>query len=262
MRQPTKSTTELEQDQLRKYRSYYRPENLDHSAAPTHNYFSRLAAFRLSRIRENYRRGSVLDVGCGSGDYLIEVGPFVEKGVGIDFSPEMVAATQKRIHDRKATNLSCQESNARQMDFPDRGFSLLYSFSALYYMPELDPVLLECSRVLEAGGIAVLDFGISHSLNTLVCRANAELATPCHVPLKEIWRSLDRAGFEVLEDDAFQILPLWGKDPAWLRPLLLPVWKTLLEREVRGRMIDQIVSSVWPLRHFAFRHIIVCRKKK
>jgi SAM-dependent methyltransferase len=250
----------LEREQLRKYRSYYKPETLDHSRTAASDYFSKLAAFRVKLVREHYRSGGILDVGCGSGDYLFEIGAFVERAIGIDFSPEMIAATQERIRNRNATNLSCQEGNARQMEFPDQSFSLLYSFSALYYMPRLDEVLLECSRVLEQTGVAILDFGISHSLNTIVCRANSELAAPCHLSLKEIRRLLAGAGFEVIEDHAFQILPLWGRAPLWLRPLLLPVWKNLLEREVSGRMIDQTISSIWPFRYFAFRHIMVCRK--
>jgi ubiquinone/menaquinone biosynthesis C-methylase UbiE len=260
VRHVSEIATELEQEQLHKYRFCYKPEQLDHSAHPKYDFFSKLAAFRVALVRTHYRAGCVLDVGCGSGHYLVELAEFVEHAVGIDFSPEMVAATQSRIRDRKAVNLSCREGNARQMEFPDRSFSLLYSFSALYYMPRLDEVLSECSRVLEKGGIAVFDFGTSHSLNTIVCRANAELAAPCHVPLKDIRRFLAHAGFEILEDHGFQILPLWGRDPTWLRPLLLPVWKRLLELEVGGHMIDQIISSTWPLRHFAFRHITVCRK--
>lgn len=261
MRSPIKSATELEQEQLRKYRSYYKPENLDHSGTPSNDYFGKLATFRVNLVREHYRSGSVLDVGCGSGDYLFEIGAFVERAIGIDFSPEMIAATQARIRDRNASNLSGQEGNARQMEFPDHSFSLLYSFSALYYMPRLDEVLLECSRVLDQTGVAIFDFGISHSLNTIVCRANSELAAPCHLSLKKIRRLLAGAGFEVVEDHAFQILPLWGRDPLWLRPLLLPAWKNLLEREVNGRMIDQMISFIWPFRYFAFRHIMVCRKR-
>src|SRR5438552_372783 len=118
----------VEQEQLRKYRSHYKPEALDHSRTPPSDYFSKLAAFRVKLVREHYRSGSVLDVGCGSGDYLLQIGSFVERATGIDFSPEMIAATQQRIRSRRAANISCLEGNARQMKFPDGSFALLYSF--------------------------------------------------------------------------------------------------------------------------------------
>src|SRR5205823_13013098 len=111
MRRPNKNAAELEQEQLRKYRSYYKPENLDHSGIPTNDYFGKLAAFRVKLVRDHYRAGDVLDVGCGSGDYLFEIGAFVERATGIDFSPEMIAATQTRIRSQAATNLSCKEGN-------------------------------------------------------------------------------------------------------------------------------------------------------
>jgi hypothetical protein len=33
-----------------------------------------------------------------------------------------------------------------------------------------------------------------------------------------------------------------------------------MAREIGGRMLDEWLSSSWPLRHVAFRHLMVCRR--
>lgn len=117
-----------------------------------------------------------------------------------------------------------------------------------------------CPRIGARGGVAILEFGLLYSLNTLVCKAYPELATPYHVPLRTIHKMLAYAGLTVEEDRGLQLLPLWGDRPRWLGPFLFPFWKRLLARDVRGHMLDEFVSGLWPLRNFAFRHIIVSRK--
>ena len=77
---------------------------------------------------------------------------------------------------------------------------------------------------------------------------------------QEIQQALAAAGFVEEERRCFQLLPLWAGRPAWLWPLLHPVWKSVLKRRLAGRMLDEWISSLPGLRAFAFRHVIVCRK--
>ncbi len=74
-------------------------------------------------------------------------------------------------------------------------------------------------------------------------------------------RLLQAANLSIVDHRAFQILPLWGNRPKWLRPLLHPLWKRTLQKQVRGKMVDQWISNLPMMKNLAFRHIIVCRKQ-
>lgn len=250
----------LERSQQDKYRFYYTPEGLDHAARPAHDYFAKLAARRLELVREHYTGGAVLDLCCGAGDYLLPVARVAERVIGVDFSPELVAVARRRLTEARLTNAVCLVGNGRAVPLETGSIALTFSFSSLYYIPRVEQVVAECARVLQPGGCAILEFGAWYSLNTLVCRAYPDLAAPCHLRLSRMDEVLAVAGFQRDAYHAFQILPLWGERPRWLRPLLHPAWKRLLARNIGGRMVDERLSALWPLRWLAFRHIMMCRK--
>jgi ubiquinone/menaquinone biosynthesis C-methylase UbiE len=250
----------LERSQQVKYRFYYSADGLDHASRPAHDYFAKLAARKLGLVRQQYAGGPVVDLCCGAGDYLLPVAEFTDSVTGVDFSPELLATAHRRIVERGVGNAHCLTANARALPLREASAALAFAFSSLYYIPRVEQVVAECARILRPGGIAILDFGLRYSLNTLVCRAHPELAEPCHLPLRSVCRMLENVGLGIEADHAFQLLPLWGDRPAWLRPLLHPRWKRLLATELRGRMLDEWVSGCRLLHRMAFRHILVCRK--
>jgi ubiquinone/menaquinone biosynthesis C-methylase UbiE len=246
--------------QRAKYRSCYPSQIVDGAPPVLDTYFAKLAAIRRELVRGTYRRGTVVDLCSGDGLYLLPAAEYAEHVVAVDFSPEMLAIAREKVERAGLANVSYCVANARAVPLCSGSASLVFSFSALYGIPRVDEVVRECARILEPGGRAILDFGIHHSLNTVVARAYPDLATPCHIPLARVFRYLREAGLTVERDLGFQLLPLWGGRPAWLRPLLHPYWKRLMALEVRGRMLDQWLSDAPVLGNFAFRHIIVCRR--
>lgn len=250
----------LEKEQLSKYRSVYSRENMDYTRLSPTEYSAKLVKLRIDLLKKCYTSGITLDICCGSGDYSIPLSEQFEYTVGIDFSDRLVKAASERRTREKALNTAFLVGNARSLPLKDNSVSLAFSFSSLYNIPLLNEAVSECSRVLRPGGVAVLEFGALYSLNTLVCRAHKDLAYPCHKPLKEIYSMLKDANLEIESEKCFQILPYWTTRPLYLLPLLLPVWKKIMEKEYNGRMIDERVSEISFLRPFAFRHIIVCRK--
>jgi ubiquinone/menaquinone biosynthesis C-methylase UbiE len=224
------------------------------------SYGAKLVSLRLKLIRDMYVGGCLLDLCCGSGDYLLQVARFAEKVVAMDFSPELITVAQQRAAALKRGKVSFCVCSARAIPLRTESIALLFSFSSLYYIPRIQYVVNECSRVLTKGGVAILEFGILHSLNTLVCRYYPELAAPCHLPLIDVHKILVAAGLKVRKELSFQILPLWGERPSWLRPLLWWRWEKILGHAVGRYVLDQVISGLWPLRYFAFRHIVVCVK--
>lgn len=238
----------------------YRLDQIGRTPPPPSDYFAKLAALRVLLIRQNYRGGLALDVCCGAGDFLPPVAAFTDRLLGVDFSLGLIAMAQRLVEDAGISNVACVLGDAKQLPLRDESATLAYSFSALYCIPDVGQAVRECTRVLVPGGIALLEFGVQSSLNIVVGRAYVDSPIPCPLPLREIYRTVRQAGFTIEQDRAFQLLPLWGDRPRWLKPLLNRGFKRLAAVEVDGRILDERVSSFPLLRPFAFRHLLVCRK--
>lgn len=223
------------------------------------HYADRLLQERFALVAEFYTGGLLVDLCCATGAHLVDIADGVDRAVGIDFSGRYLAqASELGARDRR--KVSFVQADARRIPVASASVDFLYSFSSLYAIPRASEVVAEVGRVLRPGGRAVLDFGNKRSINVYCLRYYTEWPTVQPLTLAEIRDALARAGLETLRHRRFQFLPLWAGRPAWLWPLLHPVWKSVLKRRVRGRMLDEWVSSLPILRAFAFRHVIVCRK--
>jgi len=82
---------------------------------------------------------------------------FAPRAVGVDLSGGM-------LNHAVARGLAVGQASATQLPFPDRSFDLVYSFKVLPHVPDLDTALREILRVLDVGGVAVLEVDSAHSL--------------------------------------------------------------------------------------------------
>ncbi len=88
--------------------------------------------FMLKRVETDYilrnlpRQGRVLDIGCGNGDTLIEAHEKLGvTGIGLDFSPEMVALAQSRAK-KYSQDLSFSFADVRQLPDDIGQFDAVY----------------------------------------------------------------------------------------------------------------------------------------
>jgi len=251
--------TDIETEQLRKYREVYTPEMFAHTK-PQWDYFSKMCDIKIQLLKEYCSDKEVLDLCCGGGDFSLPAAQFAKKIIGIDFSPEMVSATVKKL--ANCDNATAIIADATSLPFESESFDSVFSYSSLYCIPDIEAAIKEVARVLRIQGIAVLDFGILASLNTLVCRAyEDECAIPCHIKLDDMYRMLDKAGFKIIQNRAFQILPYWGNKPKYLKPLLLSFWKSAMQKTVFGKMLDEWICKTPIIGRYAFRRIVVCQKQ-
>jgi len=98
---------------------------------------------------------NVLDVGCGTGKQIIPYKKVVgEKGlvVGSDISEELISEAKKKA---KLENLEIQfimhDSN-NPFDFPNSSFDVISCCFAIYYVSDLEKIVLEFKRLLKPGG--------------------------------------------------------------------------------------------------------------
>ncbi|TSA09134.1 MAG: class I SAM-dependent methyltransferase [Deltaproteobacteria bacterium] len=215
-------------------------------------------------ILQRYSFGrTVLDLCCGTGSYLLH---YLEKyplAVGVDFSRNMLTILKKKLGGEVPTNLLLLECDAQQIGLQSESMDFVFSFTSLYYVPRVGEALAEINRVLKPGGVAAFELGNLWSLNTYVCEIENRkrgVAKSFHVPYRAILKMIQAANLTILEHRVFQILPMWGRGVLWLRPLIDWRWKWLMGIKVAGRMIDEWISGLWPLRLLAFRHLFVCQK--
>lgn len=96
----------------------------------------------------------VLDVGCGTGDYLRIMADLVDPGpaVGIDLSVTLIARAQQRTAGN-AANLSFRVGDAYDLPFPDASFDRVVATQVLLHLADPWRAVAEMRRVLTPGGM-------------------------------------------------------------------------------------------------------------
>lgn len=225
-------------------------------------YDAAMIAIRDELLRVHATGCDLLDLCCGTGEYAVEIAGATRRTVGVDFSRTMLAVLNARP---EASEVLVVEADARAVPLETASVDVVASFASLYYVPDLHRVLLEVSRLLRPGGIMIVELGNRWSLNTLVVKSqhrHAGWAEAHHVSYTAMQRGLDAAGLRVESWRAYQLLPMFGapRRLAWLLPLLSARWKRVLGIRIRGRLLDERISSARPFRYVAFRHLIVASK--
>ena len=125
---------------------------------------------------------NVLDVGCGTGDFLRLLAPIVSPGkaVGLDLSETMIAEAVQRAAEN-FENLSFRAGSALELPFPVGSFDRVLATQVLLHIPDPWRALAEMKRVLAPSGlicVAEIDWGtlVVHSSDYKLGRRFSELA--------------------------------------------------------------------------------------
>jgi SAM-dependent methyltransferase len=98
----------------------------------------------------------VLDVACGAGHAGEQAAPHVRQVVGIDITPELLAAGAQRVRSAGLTNMLFQEGDAMSLPFVDASFDLVACRSSLHHFVEPERAVAEMARVCRPGGRVVV----------------------------------------------------------------------------------------------------------
>lgn len=190
----------------------------------------------------------ILDLGCGDGaltEALVRAGAEV---VGVDASPDMVAATRAR-------GLEADVADGHALEF-DREFDAVFSNAALHWMTRPDAVIAGVARALKPGGRFVAELGgqgnVAAIRTALIVALEGRGVT---TDLSEIWyfpsaaeheERLEAAGF-VVEEIALipRPTPVISGMQAWLETLAAPALALLPEPERAGAR-DRVAALLRP----------------
>ena len=159
---------------------------------------------------------TVIDIGCGPGFLCEEIADAVGKSgrvLGIDVSEDFLTLAANR---NRRSFLEYRFGDATAIDAPNQSFDVAVCTQVAEYVPDVDRVLTETSRVLRSGGRALFvatdwDTLVWHSdkperMGAVLKSWEAHCAHP-RLP-RTLSQRLERAGFTVAEVSAFPIVNL------------------------------------------------------
>ncbi|HEX8695218.1 MAG TPA: class I SAM-dependent methyltransferase [Longimicrobium sp.] len=91
----------------------------------------------------------ILDIGCGNGALLLQLGSRAAHGVGVDASAAMIEHARRRS--AGVPTLEFVHVDGPALPFPDASFDVVTSLLSFRYL-DWDPVMNEIRRVLRPGG--------------------------------------------------------------------------------------------------------------
>jgi demethylmenaquinone methyltransferase / 2-methoxy-6-polyprenyl-1,4-benzoquinol methylase len=182
---------------------------------PTYDRYARLLSFGqdprwrsflVSRVPSDARR--VLDVACGTGAVAIELARAepARTVVGIDQSPEMLAAGRERVARADlGDRIELREGRAEDLPFAEAEFDALSFTYLLRYVDDVPATLRELARVVRPGGtVAMLEFGLPQGA------------------WRPLWELYVRVG---LPSAGAVVSPSWGDVGRFLGPSIRGFWR-------------------------------------
>jgi ubiquinone/menaquinone biosynthesis C-methylase UbiE len=107
-------------------------------------------------------RDRLLDVGCGTGAAVRRAAPEVERAIGVDLSPAMVARARELAAGLE--NVEFQEGDSERLPFGDGEFTAILCTTSFHHYPGPQRAVSEMARVLAPGGRVVIGDGCSDGM--------------------------------------------------------------------------------------------------
>jgi ubiquinone/menaquinone biosynthesis C-methylase UbiE/DNA-binding transcriptional ArsR family regulator len=102
---------------------------------------------------------SLLDLGTGTGRILELFGPHIERGLGIDLSPDMLALARNRLDHAGIKNCSVRQGDIFDLAVPRNSFDVVIVHQVLHFLDDGGRAIREAARVLRPQGrLLVVDF--------------------------------------------------------------------------------------------------------
>ena len=109
-----------------------------------------------------------LDLGCGAGQYLVQLSGLGFECYGVDISEEMLKITREKLTSLNVTNVTLINSDCYKLPLEDNFFELIICIGVLEYLDSEKKALLEIRRLLKPGGFVIVTFPNFYKLRNVL----------------------------------------------------------------------------------------------
>lgn len=195
----------------------------------------------LNRIWQELRLrpgASLLDAGCGGGQFALAFAALGVQVAAIDLSPEMIRlARENTRHQESLSAISWAIGSIDDLPFPGGSFDAIHARMVLPFVPDIPATLREFRRVLRAEGrILVSAAGPLSPIYQASWRRHLPDESGCNFVLP--WE-LE----QLLQDGDWAVLAEWGERGADARG----VGNTTTEAATGDLLIQQATATTWTI---------------
>ena len=155
------------------------------------------------RVIVSARNKDVIDIGCGTGEFTLEIAKIARRVAGIDFSKRALSKALENPRRGKLANVEFKSSRADRLPYPESSFDLVTSRRG----PALDTdeSTRESFRVLRKGGqLLAQEIGEKDKQNWTECFGRGQMY-PSDVKVRvELKKKLSDTGFISINIDEFE----------------------------------------------------------
>ena len=147
----------------------------------------------------------VLDLGCATGEFSLDVAPCVQRVHGIDTSTNMIAMAMEKATARSAGNVTFASNDLFERSLGAHGYTRVLAFSFLHLVEDLPAVLGRINGLLPTGGLLISetpcfgDRGLLFKLFVGIAQ-RVKIAPPIlSVTVPELEAAITGADFDIIE---------------------------------------------------------------
>ena len=147
----------------------------------------------------------VLDLGCASGEFSLEIAPRVQRVRGIDTSPKMIAIATEKASERSADNVTFSPTDLFDRSLDGHGYTVVLAFNVLHLVEDVSAVLGRINRLLPTGALLISQTPCLGERGPLFrwlvgFAQKVKIAPPIlSLSIHELERETAGAGFEIAE---------------------------------------------------------------
>jgi SAM-dependent methyltransferase len=188
----------------------------------------------------------VLDVGCGSGEFLAFAQSAGATAAGVDPAPGMLAIAR-----RTAPAADLRLGRAERLPWPNASFDVVTAFNALQFAPDTLDAVAEAVRVTEPGGLIAVVNWAERALNDIDTIEAALAAADGEEPVPDgdlrlpggLESLIEEAGLELVAADLIEVVWTAADDDSLVRGVLLGA-----DEQSRASFAPVVIEAARPFR--------------
>jgi len=147
----------------------------------------------------------VLDLGCASGEFSLDIAPYVRRVHGIDTSTNMIAMATEKATARSASNVTFASIDLFERSLDAHGYTRVLAFSVLHLVDDLPAVLGRVNRLLPTGGLLIAETpclgerGLLLKLFVVIAQRVKIVPRVLTLTVRELEAAIAGADFDIIE---------------------------------------------------------------